>query len=205
MTPALVTIAPGHFLAPAPAASYARMRAAGCPAGVTSSWRSPVLQAYLYDGWVRRLPGFNYALPPGSSWHETGHALDLHQAAAQWVRAHPEHGWRFTNRSEWWHVDYFAGLDRHRDTTPSPTPEPTPEDDMALSEEDRLQLRADVLEQTNKAVRAIVPTIVEQTVAALLGAVVPQGTAAGLGTDAARLGQLLTDTRIQTARIDKRG
>lgn len=142
----LVTIAPGHSLAPAPAASYARMRALGCPAGITSSWRSPARQAYLYDGWVRRLPGFAFALPPGSSQHERGYALDLKWDAAAWVRAHPEHGWRFTNRSEWWHVDYFLVTDVADIPTPvasggvAPLPEPLeplePEEDMPLNQAD---------------------------------------------------------------------
>lgn len=131
----LVPIAPGHSLAPAPAASYARMLAAGCPLGITSSWRSPETQRYLYDGWMRRLPGFAFALPPGSSKHEIGYALDLKAAAASWVRAHPEHGWRFTNPNEWWHVDYFLVADvanapaRPGGSIPAPAPA-APEDDM---------------------------------------------------------------------------
>jgi hypothetical protein len=47
-----------------------RVEATGVP--VYSGGRSTVRQGELYDGWVRRLPGYNPANPPGTSWHEYG-------------------------------------------------------------------------------------------------------------------------------------
>lgn len=42
----------------------------GCDLFVSSGTRTRDEQAYLYNGWIRRLPGFNLAAPPGSSNHE---------------------------------------------------------------------------------------------------------------------------------------
>lgn len=120
----LVTIAPGHQLAPLPAASALRMFAAGCPRVITSSWRSSAHQAELRALYLAGRGAF--ALPPGKSLHERGYAVDWKQAAATWVRAHPEHGWRFTNPDEWWHAEYVMALDRHAGETVPPRPAAAP-------------------------------------------------------------------------------
>lgn len=128
---AVVLVAPGHHLAPAPAASYARQRAEGCPAGITSAWRSSDEQAALRAKYLADPVNNAFAQPPGKSRHEAGYALDLQAAAAAWVRAHPEHGWRFTDPNEWWHAEYFAALDqRLTSLTPlTPITPPKEEDD----------------------------------------------------------------------------
>ena len=135
----LVTIAAGHSLAPAPAASYERMRAAGCPPGITSSYRSSEEQARLRALYLAGQGAF--ALPPGTSQHERGYALDLKSAAAAWVRAHPEHGWRFTNKSEWWHVDYFIVADIAAITTAPAQGGAVPEEDFMAALTDDEQRR----------------------------------------------------------------
>lgn len=114
----LVQVAPGFRLAAAPAASYARMREAGCPAGITSAYRSLAEQQALRAAYLNGTGAF--ALPPGQSRHELGEALDLPRAAAAWVRAHPDHGWRFTNPAEWWHCEYRLDLDRRVETVAAP-------------------------------------------------------------------------------------
>ncbi|WP_053071656.1 M15 family metallopeptidase [Cellulomonas sp. A375-1] len=107
------TIAPGHWLADDAAASYRRMRAAGCPAGITSAGRTYAEQAELRRKYLRGEGAF--ALPPGSSRHETGHALDLPRDASAWMERHGgAHGWRRTNPKEWWHWEHFATHDTHR-------------------------------------------------------------------------------------------
>lgn len=116
----LVTIAPGHQLAPGPAASALRMFAAGCPAAITSSYRSTAEQQQLREAHLAGNGAF--ALPPGSSKHERGEAVDWKATAAAWVREHPEHGWRFTNPDEWWHTDYLAALDQHAHDLTPPAP-----------------------------------------------------------------------------------
>lgn len=191
----LVTIAPGHQLAPAPAASALRMFAAGCPASITSSYRSSARQAELRALYLAGKGAF--ALPPGSSLHERGEAVDWKRDAAEWVRDHPEYGWRFTNPDEWWHTDYILALDRTLHTLTPPTPiTPTWEDDMALSEEARLQIRADVLEQTTKVIRAEVTSdaFVNRLAAAVLAAKVSPET----GT----LAQTTRDARMIARRVE---
>lgn len=127
----LVTVAPGHQLAPAAAASLERMRADGCPILITEAWRSRATQQQRRDAYLAGRGAF--ALPPGQSWHELGLAVDWKRAAATWVRAHPEHGWRFTNPDEWWHADYIAVYDRHRYRLTPPKPATTnPREDAVI-------------------------------------------------------------------------
>lgn len=128
MTPALVAVAGGKLLAPAAAASVARMNAArGRALAITSAYRDPRAQAQLYAGWVARLPGYNYALPPGLSVHEKGRAADFGPSGYTWLEAHAAaHGWRRTNPAERWHYEYDVTRDRHlADVVPAPRP-PTP-------------------------------------------------------------------------------
>ena len=44
---------------------------------IVSGYRSFAEQSRLYNGWIRRLPGFNLAAPPGSSAHNYGNAADV--------------------------------------------------------------------------------------------------------------------------------
>lgn len=113
-------IAPGHWLAPGPAASWGRMRAAGMPAGgITEAGRTRARQEYLYGEYLAgRL--LAYAARPGESLHETGHAIDIatSSAAQAWLIAHgAEHGWYrpllHARKPEPWHWEYSAARDRH--------------------------------------------------------------------------------------------
>jgi hypothetical protein len=44
---------------------------------ITDGFRPREEQQRLYDGWMKGLPGFNYAAPPGNSDHEFGMAADV--------------------------------------------------------------------------------------------------------------------------------
>jgi peptidoglycan hydrolase-like protein with peptidoglycan-binding domain len=63
------------------AKAYLAMREAarrdGVELQVVSGFRDNAKQAYLYNGFVNRRPGFNPANPPGYSNHQNGRALDL--------------------------------------------------------------------------------------------------------------------------------
>lgn len=120
-----VTIAPGHWLAPAAAASYQRMRAAGMPAGgITDAGRTYAEQAAMYARYLRG-ELLATAARPGTSKHETGNALDLSGPAQAWVREHgAAFGWqRDRVAREPWHMEYVLVLDQ-RLLTPPPTPAP---------------------------------------------------------------------------------
>lgn len=109
-----VTISPGHWLGPAAAASYRRMRDAGLPAGgVTDAGRTFAEQAVLYARYLRG-ELVATAARPGTSSHESGRALDLSGPARAWVRAHGrDFGWlRDRVRREPWHLEYVLVLDR---------------------------------------------------------------------------------------------
>ena len=77
-------------------AALSRLRAwtAGCPWVITTAYRDRAYQQRLYDGWIARLPGYNFALPPGTSKHELGLAVDVDWTTAQWLVTHgAEYGW----------------------------------------------------------------------------------------------------------------
>lgn len=120
----LVSIGGGHQLAPAAAAAYQRARAAGCPAGITSSYRDPARQAELRALYLAGKHAA-YVAPVERSEHVTGNALDLPAGGPrEWMRAHGlAFGFEFTDPTEAWHVAYR--LDRDQHLTDSITP-PTP-------------------------------------------------------------------------------
>lgn len=117
-----VPIAAGHWLDPAAAASYERMRAAGMPAGgINDAGRTRQEQAVLFE----RL-GWPAAMPPGKSRHETGRALDIATASSAWawINEHGRaHGWRRTVSFEPWHFEYELSRDQHLAAV-GPTPAP---------------------------------------------------------------------------------
>lgn len=115
----VVSIGSGHKLRADAAASYQRMRAAGMPAGVTSSYRTPAEQQALRDAWVAHVngtgPQANYALPPDESDHVRGTALDLPWGARVWVEQHGQaHGWHGVT-NEKWHKAYNPTTDTHQE------------------------------------------------------------------------------------------
>jgi hypothetical protein len=116
----IVSIGGGHRLESGAAASWRRTVAAGNPGGITSSLRSTEEQREQYAMYLAGTG--NFALPPGTSIHETGRALDVYRAAATWLYRHPDYGWRRpkgwnatgVKNPEWWHWEYIAALDKHK-------------------------------------------------------------------------------------------
>ena len=107
--------------------SYLRCIGAGLPSGITSAYRDPKRQQWLYDQWRAGVPGFNFALPPDKSMHCKGLALDLPVPAREWMRDHGKpYGW-YGVPNEAWHFNYVAAFDQHaHDNT---------EDDMNAEQE----------------------------------------------------------------------
>ena len=112
----------GQYGLTAPAANaFNRMSAAyrnvwGSPLTVNSGGRTREEQAYLYEGWINRRPGFNLAAPPGSSLHESGIAVDIGGPITSsgtkqhaWLRANAaQYGWYWvgSNFGEPWHWEW---------------------------------------------------------------------------------------------------
>lgn len=110
-TSLLAPIGGGFVLRKDAAASYLRARAAGCPAGVNSAYRTYFEQAKLR---AKYEAGGTLAERPGWSWHGEGMALDIPSAsgAQGWLLAHPSYGWHRTIMpAEPWHFEYFPNLD----------------------------------------------------------------------------------------------
>ncbi len=121
MSPVLVAIGGGHSLAPAPAASWLRAVAAGCPVAITSSYRDPVEQQRLRTLYLAgQYP--NFVADVAKSEHVTGAALVLQDPAIAWMHAHPDYGWSFTDPTERWHVAYRLALDRRTAAPAAPAP-----------------------------------------------------------------------------------
>jgi hypothetical protein len=116
-------------LAAAAAAAYGRALTAGAPDSVTSSYRDPADQMDLYNGWIRRLPGYNFALHPSKSEHCKGLAIDLRGVKAKtWFRVYGRaYGWLFTDASEDWHIAYRPQYDQHINDRPAARPAPPPD------------------------------------------------------------------------------
>ncbi|QDF14194.1 lysin A [Microbacterium phage IAmGroot] len=119
------------------AAAFKRLAAAfkaetGCTLHVRSGTRTRAEQQRLYDGWIKRLPGFNLAAKPGTSNHEESgprgpRALDFYDSGKDagvtsigshrsnvLVRLAPKFGFtnaghRFTPR-EGWHYEYTGNI-----------------------------------------------------------------------------------------------
>lgn len=117
----------GFLLRPDAAASYVRCQAAGCPAGITTAYRTRAEQQALLDRY-----GYPHAEYPGHSQHGEGVALDLPEPARAWMVANGrDHGWVRTITAEPWHFEYQPQRDVIPDPAPAAKPEPlTPEDRM---------------------------------------------------------------------------
>lgn len=110
---ARTTIAPGRWLAPEAAASYARMRDDGMPAGITSAGRTYDEQLALW----RKQGHLGLAWHPDDprARHMQGLALDLPEPARSWCARHGgAHGWWRPFAHEPWHFEYRATHDQHR-------------------------------------------------------------------------------------------
>jgi D-alanyl-D-alanine carboxypeptidase-like protein len=85
----------------------------GVPLPLKSGFRTYMKQEYLYNGYIKRLPGFNLAAKPGFSNHEDGYAYDFAIAGYEgnprydWLKAHgPNYGFVRTVNKEPWHWEY---------------------------------------------------------------------------------------------------
>lgn len=82
---------------------------------ITQMYRSRAEQQRLYDGWIRRLPGFNPAYHPDDprARHTKGMAIDWgsligHRGTTAQKVAHATaatHGWSFNVPEELWHAE----------------------------------------------------------------------------------------------------
>lgn len=105
----------------------------GISVSIVSAFRSRAQQQYLYDGWLRRLPGFNLAAPPGNSNHERGLAIDIAPNSTPAMRdVFARYGLHFPVKGEPWHVEPRSA--RGLSMPPLPGPPPVPpiitEDEM---------------------------------------------------------------------------
>jgi LAS superfamily LD-carboxypeptidase LdcB len=85
----------------------------GVPLPLKSGFRTYPKQEYLYNGFVKHLPGFNLAAKPGFSNHQDGFAYDFAISSYEgnplydWLKRHgPEHGFVRTVNKEPWHWEY---------------------------------------------------------------------------------------------------
>lgn len=109
MALSLSNISPTKRLRTDAAQSYARMRKAGLPSGITSAYRSWAAQQKLRDAYLRGKG--NYAAKPEDSNHVKGTAVDVPVKAANWIRHHgAKYGWTPV-ANERWHFDYTPSKD----------------------------------------------------------------------------------------------
>lgn len=105
------------FISQETLAPYLDMVAAAAAEGVTvainSAFRCYREQEALYEGYVKKLPGFNTAAKPGTSQHQNGVAFDIQVAGGagdpcyDWLtRNAPQRGFVRTVNKEPWHWEY---------------------------------------------------------------------------------------------------
>jgi hypothetical protein len=85
----------------------------GVPLPLKSGFRTYPKQQYLYNGFIKKLPGFNLAAKPGFSNHEDGFAYDFAiggydgNPRYDWLKKHgPQFGFVRTVNKEPWHWEY---------------------------------------------------------------------------------------------------
>ena len=78
-----------------------------------SGFRTYAKQEFLYNGFIKKLPGFNLAAKPGFSNHEDGFAYDFAIGGYEgnprydWLKAHAtKYGFVRTVNKEPWHWEY---------------------------------------------------------------------------------------------------
>lgn len=127
----LIAIGGGFQLAPPAAASFLRASSAGCPVAINSAYRDPVEQQRLRELFLAgKFDAF--VAPVEKSEHVRGNALDLKDPAIEWMRAHPDYGWVFTDPSEDWHAAHRIDRDRHL-ADPATLIAPSEEEDDMLA------------------------------------------------------------------------
>jgi hypothetical protein len=85
----------------------------GVPLPLKSGFRTYPKQEYLYEGWIKRRPGFNLAAEPGYSNHQDGYAYDFAIGGYEgnprydWLKQNgPQYGFVRTVNKEPWHWEY---------------------------------------------------------------------------------------------------
>lgn len=93
----------------------------GAPLVIVEAYRDLARQQYLYNGWIRRLPGFNLAAEPGKSKHGWALACDFGSGVNVFGSTHktwmdkyaPLFGWFPTGNGfdprEAWHYEFRGG------------------------------------------------------------------------------------------------
>jgi len=94
-------------------AMVAAADADGVQVALNSGFRSYPEQKLLHEGWVKKLPGFNKAAPPGTSKHQNGIAFDIRVAGGagnptyEWLKKNgPKRDSIRTVNGEPWHWEY---------------------------------------------------------------------------------------------------
>jgi LAS superfamily LD-carboxypeptidase LdcB len=89
----------------------------GVQLALKSGFRTYPKQAFLRDGWDRRLRGFNLAAKPGFSNHQDGFAYDFAISGYEgnpfydWLKRNgPRHGFVRTVNKEPWHWEYRPAI-----------------------------------------------------------------------------------------------
>ena len=144
---ALVQLRPGVLFEEQAAASWARMEVErGQHLDTNRTTVSREAQQIERDKYLAYMNGTGpwapLALDPDDSWHCEPIARASDTDDDEWIRAHPDHGWRFVVKSERWHAQYYPHLDLHRHEGFPAGFNPTPfeEDDM-FSDADRALLQ----------------------------------------------------------------
>lgn len=88
---------------------HALLYEAGGALVLNSGFRSRAEQQRLYDGWVRRLPGYFPANKPGTSMHEKGLAADVDDKGGRYASLRrtlvEKYGFHCPIKNEPWHLE----------------------------------------------------------------------------------------------------
>lgn len=119
---------------------------------INEGYRTLATQQRLYNGWVKRLPGYFLAARPGTSNHGWGKAGDFGSGINQYGTAQkkwmdtnaPAYGWKPTGNGfsprEAWHFDYvgnpaiLAGTGGAGATIPTPPTIPEPLEELNMDD-----------------------------------------------------------------------
>lgn len=96
-------------------ALQAAAKAAGHNLSPVSGFRSNEQQAHLYEGWMKKLPGYNLAAKPGWSNHQGGVSIDIGNVnsyttpAYKWLAANAARfGFKNDVATEYWHWTFTS-------------------------------------------------------------------------------------------------
>jgi hypothetical protein len=136
----LTGVGDGHTLRSDAAASLARARRDGAPAGcITSSTRSIARQQELYDhqgdpGWpalAAKPSESKHVWRPDDPVDQGARAIDCKDPLRSWLVTRPAYGWLRTIKKEPWHFEYASARDSYL-SAPAQEDDMTPEQDNLL-------------------------------------------------------------------------